>query len=172
MVHKKEEGTYHYIEKLTKDMPRFLSLSLDSSEYSGVNKDQRIPDRSKTAHRKPPVKCFLTMRPFLLTGTSSHSWERVSRPQHLHIQIQNGLLSSFFSTLVQRSPYLLFLQMDSQGDRTTKTGNPFKKSRVPVKGTSHCAGGCWLSISVAPGAENGERSLRELALPPRVWGLT
>ena len=97
MVHKKEEGTYHYIEKLTKDMPRFLSLSLDSSEYSGVNKDQRIPDRSKTAHRKPPVKCFLTMRPFLLTGTSSHSWERVSRPQHLHIQIQNGLLSSFFS---------------------------------------------------------------------------
>ena len=29
-------------------------------EYSGINKDQRIPDRSKTAHRKPPVKCFLT----------------------------------------------------------------------------------------------------------------
>jgi len=31
-------------------------------EYSGINKEQRIPDRSKTAHRKPPVKCFLTMR--------------------------------------------------------------------------------------------------------------
>ena len=30
-------------------------------EYSGINKDQRIPDRSKTAHRKPPVKCFLTI---------------------------------------------------------------------------------------------------------------
>ena len=29
-------------------------------EYSGINKGQRIPDRSKTAHRKPPVKCFLT----------------------------------------------------------------------------------------------------------------
>jgi len=29
------------------------------SEYSGMNKEQRIPDRSKTAHRKPPVKCFL-----------------------------------------------------------------------------------------------------------------
>ena len=29
-------------------------------EYSGINKEQRIPDRSKTAHRKPPVKCFLT----------------------------------------------------------------------------------------------------------------
>ena len=28
-------------------------------EYSGVNKGQRIHDRSKTAHRKPPVKCFL-----------------------------------------------------------------------------------------------------------------
>jgi len=29
-------------------------------EYSGINKEQRIPDRSKTAHWKPPVKCFLT----------------------------------------------------------------------------------------------------------------
>ena len=31
-------------------------------EYSGINKEQRIPDRSKTAHQKPPVKCFLTVR--------------------------------------------------------------------------------------------------------------
>ena len=30
-------------------------------EYSGINKEQRIHDRSKTAHRKPPVKGFLTM---------------------------------------------------------------------------------------------------------------
>ena len=30
-------------------------------EYSGINKEQRIHDRSKTAHRKPPVKCFLTV---------------------------------------------------------------------------------------------------------------
>ena len=30
-------------------------------EYSGINKGQRIPDRSKTAQRKPPVKCFLTV---------------------------------------------------------------------------------------------------------------
>ena len=29
-------------------------------EYSGVNKGQRVPDRSKTAHRKPFVKCFPT----------------------------------------------------------------------------------------------------------------
>ena len=28
-------------------------------EYSGINKGQRISDRSKTAHRKPPDKCFL-----------------------------------------------------------------------------------------------------------------
>ena len=35
-------------------------------EYSGINKEQRIPDRSKTAHRKPPVKCFLTIPPILL----------------------------------------------------------------------------------------------------------
>ena len=48
MVHKKEEGTYHRIEKLMKEVP-------------GISKDQRIPDRSKMAHRKPPVKCFLTI---------------------------------------------------------------------------------------------------------------
>ena len=29
-------------------------------ESSGINKEQRTPDRSKTAHKKPPVKCFLT----------------------------------------------------------------------------------------------------------------
>ena len=66
MVHKKEEGTYHSIEKLTKEMPGFLSPRrglplLLIPESSGINKEQRIPDRSKTAHRKPPVKCFLTI---------------------------------------------------------------------------------------------------------------
>ena len=65
MVHKKEEGTDHCIEKLMKEMPGFLSPRrglplLLIPEYSGINKEQRIPDRSKTAHRKPPVKCFLT----------------------------------------------------------------------------------------------------------------
>ena len=77
MVHKKEEGTYHSIEKVMKEMPGFLSprrglpllLIPEYSvinkeqripEYSVINKEQRIPDRSQTAHRKPPVKCFLT----------------------------------------------------------------------------------------------------------------
>ena len=65
MVHKKEEGTYHHNEKLTKEMPGFLSPGkgmplLLIPEYSRINKDQRIPDRSKTAHRNAPVKCFLT----------------------------------------------------------------------------------------------------------------
>ena len=65
MVHKKEEGAYHRIEKQMKEMPGFLSPRrglplLLIPEYSGINKEQRIPDRSKTAHRKPPVKCFLT----------------------------------------------------------------------------------------------------------------
>ena len=65
MVHKKKEGTYHYIKKLKKEMPGFLSPGrglplLLIPKYSGINKEQRIPDRSKTAHRKPPVKCFLT----------------------------------------------------------------------------------------------------------------
>ena len=64
MVHKKEEGTYHHMETLMKEMPGFLSPGrglplLLIPEYSGINKEQRIPDRSKTAHRKPPVKCFL-----------------------------------------------------------------------------------------------------------------
>ena len=56
MVHKKEEGTYHHIENLMKNMPGFLSPGkgvplLLIPEYSGIKKGQRIPDRSKTAHR-------------------------------------------------------------------------------------------------------------------------
>ena len=65
MVHKKEVGTYHCIEKLMKEIPGFLSPGrglplLLIPEYTGINKELRIPDRSKTAHRKPSVKCFLT----------------------------------------------------------------------------------------------------------------
>ena len=46
-------------------MPGFLSPGkgvplLLIPEYSGINKGQTVPDRSKTAHRKPLVKCFLT----------------------------------------------------------------------------------------------------------------
>ena len=53
------------MEKLTKEMHAFLSPGsglppLLIPEYSGINKAQRIHDRSKTACRKPPVKCFLT----------------------------------------------------------------------------------------------------------------
>ena len=49
-----------------KEMPGFLSPRrglplLLIPEYSGINKEQRIHDRSKTAHMKPPVKCFLTV---------------------------------------------------------------------------------------------------------------
>ena len=55
------------MEKLTKEMHVVLSprsgLPLHLiPEYSGINKEQRIHDRSKTAHRKPPGKCFLTSR--------------------------------------------------------------------------------------------------------------
>ena len=46
-------------------MPGFLSPGKDMPllipEYSGISKGQRVPDRSKTAHRKPLVKCFLTL---------------------------------------------------------------------------------------------------------------
>ena len=66
----REEGTYHHNEKLTKEMPGFLSPGkgvtlLLIPEYAGINKDQRFPDRSKTAHRKPPVKCILTVHGIL-----------------------------------------------------------------------------------------------------------
>ena len=47
-------------------MPEFLSPGegvplLLIPEYLGNNKDQSILNRSKIAHRKPPVKCFLTL---------------------------------------------------------------------------------------------------------------
>ena len=46
-VHKKEEGTYHGIEKLTKEMPGFLSPRrglplLLIPEYSGINKNREF----------------------------------------------------------------------------------------------------------------------------------
>ena len=46
-------------------MPGFLSPGkgmplLLIPEYSGINKGQRVPDRSKTAHRKSLVECFQT----------------------------------------------------------------------------------------------------------------
>ena len=65
MVHKKEEGTYHHIETLMKEMPGFLSPGrglplLLIPEYSGINKEQRIPKKSKTAHRKlPDTKVYI-----------------------------------------------------------------------------------------------------------------
>ena len=53
------------MEKLTKEMHGFLSPRkglplLLIPEYSGIKKEQRNHGGSKTAHRKPPDKCFLT----------------------------------------------------------------------------------------------------------------
>ena len=55
------------MEKLTEEMHAFLSPRsglplLLIPEYSGINKEQRIRDRSKTAHKKLPVKWFLTVQ--------------------------------------------------------------------------------------------------------------
>ena len=47
-------------------------------EYSEINKEQRIPDRSKTAHRKPPLKCFLTISPILLYMLKKKSPDQMS----------------------------------------------------------------------------------------------
>ena len=42
MVYKKEEGTYHHIEKLMKEKPRFLSPRGEACLLinSGINKEQ------------------------------------------------------------------------------------------------------------------------------------
>ena len=57
VAHKKEEGTYHHNEKcLDSSAPGRACLS-----SSFLNKGQSVPDRSKPAHRKPLVKCLLTL---------------------------------------------------------------------------------------------------------------
>ena len=75
MVHKKEEVRNSYLSPYGKTnegnacIPkpwRVILLLHLIPEYSGINKGQRIHDRSETAHRKPPVKCFLTILPILL----------------------------------------------------------------------------------------------------------
>ena len=64
MVHKREEGRNSYLSPCGKTndgnacipKPPGSSLLLHLiPEYSGINKGQRIHDRTKTAHRKPPV---------------------------------------------------------------------------------------------------------------------
>ena len=58
-------------------MPGFLSPGKGGKgvplllipEHSGINKGQRVPDRSETAHRKPLVKCFLTMKRYFKDST-------------------------------------------------------------------------------------------------------
>ena len=71
-------------------MPAFLSPGkgmplLLIPEYSGINKGRRVPDRSKTAHRKPFVKCFLTLPPILLyflkeKGPDQMSFVSINQP--------------------------------------------------------------------------------------------
>ena len=39
------------------------------TEYSGINKGQRVSERSKTAHRKPLVKCFLTAPKYFISDS-------------------------------------------------------------------------------------------------------
>ena len=59
MAPKKEKGTYHRNEKCL-DSSAHGKACLSIPEYSGINKGQRVPDRSKTTHKKPLVKCFQT----------------------------------------------------------------------------------------------------------------
>ena len=73
-------------------MHAFLSLRrglplLLIHEYSVINKEQRIHDRSKTAHRKPPVKRFLTRgnyRPWEQTQAWTKNYLTLKWPPHAH----------------------------------------------------------------------------------------
>ena len=80
MAHKKEEGTYHCNEKCLHS-----SALGKACLSSGINKGRRVPDRSKTAHRKPFVKCFLTLPPILLyflkeKGPDQMSFVSINQP--------------------------------------------------------------------------------------------
>ena len=53
MVRNKEEGTCHFTEKcLDSSAPGKGVPLLLIPEYSGINKGQRVPDRSKTARKE------------------------------------------------------------------------------------------------------------------------
>ena len=63
-------------------MPGFLSPGkgmplLLIPEYLGINKGQRVPDRSKTAHRKPLVKCFLTAEDIMINAVLDEAQARI-----------------------------------------------------------------------------------------------
>ena len=60
MIQKKEEDTYTVMRNAWIPQPRKGMPLLLIPEYSGINKGQRVPERSETAHRKPLVKHFLT----------------------------------------------------------------------------------------------------------------
>ena len=67
-------------------MPGFLSPRkgvplLLIPEYSGINKGQRVPDRSKTAHSKPLVKCFLTNIGSKIWHTLNRILEKAAEPE-------------------------------------------------------------------------------------------
>ena len=73
-------------------MPGFLSPwkgvpLLLIPEYSGINEGQRVPDRSKTAHRKPLVKCFLTKYIFLIFLTLCDAMSRSTSGLTVHHQL-------------------------------------------------------------------------------------
>ena len=122
MVHKKEEGTYLRIEKLMKEMPGFLSPRrglplLLIPENSGINKEQRIPDRSKTAHRKPPVKCFLTFLYFHWTqGAAASSSSKATET------LWQGLVFNFQSTFKPNIFERVILLPQGDGERCLDPG--------------------------------------------------
>ena len=102
-------------------MPGFLSPGkgmplLLIPEYSGINKGQRFPDRSKTAHRKPPVKCFLTKKQHL-----EPDMEQQTSFQTGKVVLQGYILSfclfNFYAEYIMRNeavyyhpPYFTYMQ--------------------------------------------------------------
>ena len=102
-------------------MPGFLSPGKGASlhlipEYSGINKGQRVPDRSKTAHRKPLVKCFLTatQERWIMVDSSDNTWptgEGNGKPLQYSC-LENPINSM---TIHHKRNLFLFIFQDSQG---------------------------------------------------------
>ena len=66
-------------------------------EYSGINKEQRIHNRSNTAHRKPPIKCFLTPSPVKMPGISPRATHCNPASSTLHFRsLSGGRVSQVF----------------------------------------------------------------------------
>ena len=69
-------------------------------EFSGIIKGQRVPDTSKTAHRKPLVKCFLTKRHLLLGGKVMTNLDSILKSRDITLPTKVHLVKAVVFPLV------------------------------------------------------------------------